>query len=208
MTAPPRPEPANGVRGRAGFSLVEVLAAAAVLIIATASGAGVVRLAGAVSGHDADARHESDAALQLAWRLRSLPYLADEPGGPSVVASLFPHTSEDGGSAGFYVAARREPWPEACFVAFHVTDAGRVCTVAQFVQSTRDPEADGAESAALAGAGDGWTVIGDDELSAMALLEAPPAALRVEVRSARRPDRPALATLFFLADGTAAVSEP
>jgi prepilin-type N-terminal cleavage/methylation domain-containing protein len=219
--------PTRGRRGRVGrerdgFTLVELLAAAAVVVVVAAAGAGVLRLAASVSGLDAKARAEGDATLQVAWWLRTLPYVSDDAREPSVVGALFPHASPGGGGpdapvggngagdGGFFVAQGWGPWPPSCFVAYHATDAGTVCTVAQFVRPAGTSPGHGwsVASAPVVGAevsadaDEGWAIVPADELRGLALLEEPPAALRVELRSASLPVRPALATLFFVADGS------
>jgi len=181
--------------GRAGFTLLEVLAAAVVLVIAVAAGTGIVTLALMQSSRDASAVDDGDAALDVQWRLAGLPYASATPGEESLVAALFPHaTVALNTPTAHYVPAAAGCWPGPAFVTFQEAGDRRLAAVAQFLWRTADG---------------GWTTVPRDRLDGARFdIDTPPPVLRLELRPAGDPSRPALLSRVFFAGGPRAEGAP
>ncbi|GEM_PF-3168919 len=171
----------------AGFTLLEVLAAAVVLVIAVAAGTGIIALALTQSSRDVTAVGERDAALEVQWRLAGLPYVSAAPGEESLVAALFPHatvafnTPEE-----LYVPAADGCWPGPAFVTYQEADGRRLAAVAQFLWRTGDG---------------GWVTVPRGRIDGACFdVDTPPPVLRLELRPANDPSRPALLSRVFVAD--------
>jgi hypothetical protein len=177
-------------RSAAAFTLVEVAAAAAVLVLSVLAGTGLALLASrqvaAADGSVAD----RDAALGLLWSLEQLPYVAPA-GSPSLVAQVFPHAvAARNSAAARYMGAAGEELPAGSFVTLREQDGRALLLVARFL--ARD------ESGA-------WCPVDDASLAGRDLAAAdPPPALLLEVRRDRHGRRTMLAGRLFAAGPPAA----
>jgi len=175
-----------------GFSLLEVVVAAALLFMTvTAVSAAVVGVSR--SGARLHASMSADRAVRSeAERLRALPYCAvsyPQPGagrgtnGPDLVAAVFPHAdlAQNAPSARYVAAADDSGAPAGSFVTLVTRDGVVVRCVARFLAGPEGPEL-GPEQLA------GWDVAGSDAPPAPSLsvaLSADPGGRSVRlVRSA------------------------
>ena len=186
-----------------GFSLLEVVIAAALLLMTvTAVSATVVGVsrAGARLGASMDADR---AVRSEAERLRALPYCAasyPQPGArgeeaPDLVAAVFPHalTAQNAPSARYVAAAEESGAPAGSFVTLLTRDGVVVRCVARFLAGPDGPELGPGQLA-------GWDLTGSDTPPAPALsvvLSAEPGSRSVWVmRSALSVPPPAPSSLL------------
>lgn len=176
-----------GSAPQCGFSLVELLAAVAVLTLSVAAGTGVLGLALATDGEGRRCRTDRDAAVELLWSFETMPYCTDEGGAASLVSLLFPHAvvarnREDA----FYCPTASPPWPAVSFVTRHEVGGRAVVVVARFL--ARD--ADGL-----------LRVVDEAGLTGIDLVESvPPPALFVEVRPVGSSGGSTAVARLFVAD--------
>jgi len=155
----------------AGFTLVEVAAAAAVLVVSILAATSLVRLASGQVAATARSTAAGDAALEVLATLDGLPYVAGD-GVSSVVEQVFPHaqTARNVPDA-FYVTAATESWPGGCFVHRRPVSGTVVFLAARFMRR---------------GSGGDWEPLADADLQGWDLTLGAPPAVQVEVRAAER----------------------
>jgi hypothetical protein len=187
-----RRESAHGrLRSSAAFTLLEVVAAAAVLVVSVLAGTGLALLASRQAAAAGGSGADRDAALDLLWGLEELPYVAPA-GSPSLTAQVFPHAVAARNSAtARYVAVATGSLPAASFVTRREHDGRALVLVARFL--TRDARGD-------------WCPVSDSSLCGRDLAVAvPPPALLLEVRLDGPHGSLALAGRLFVARPPAAV---
>jgi hypothetical protein len=155
----------------AGFTLVEVAAAAAVLVVSILAGTSLVGLASGQVTATARVTAAGDAALEVLATLDGLPY-GSAAGLPSVVGQVFPHaqTARNIPEA-FYVTSATESWPGGCFVHRRPVDGTAVFLVARFLRR---------------GPGGEWEPLADADLQGRDFTSDAPPAVRVDIRAADR----------------------
>jgi hypothetical protein len=184
MRVSARPGPSARTSGRerighpeAGFSLLEVVVAAALLLLTvTATTACVTAVSRA--GQRLEGEMAADRALaSVTARLRCLPFCPSAlpapaaecgPGASDLVSAVFPHARADGGTEeGYFVAVSEDGIPAGSFVTSLSADGVRIVCVARF----RD-------------AAGGW--LGPDDLAGFDVHTAgrvPAAALALDLRA-------------------------
>lgn len=104
-----------------GLTLIEVIAATAVLLIGAAATTGLFSCALRQSGRDGAALRLQESSRETVQALLALPFRADD-GAPDLISQVFPHAqpalssaaarflvgAEDGAPAGSFVTERRE----------------------------------------------------------------------------------------------------
>jgi hypothetical protein len=184
----------EGARVRLGsaaaFTLVEVAAAAAVLVISVLAGTGLAVLASRQAAAADRGVADRDAALDLLWGLEKLPYVAPA-GCPCLTAEVFPHAVVARNSAtARYVPTATGSLPAASFVTRRENDGRALVLVARLL--TRDASGD-------------WRPVNDAALRGRDLsVDVPPPALLLEVRRDGFREGASLAGRLFVARPPAA----
>jgi prepilin-type N-terminal cleavage/methylation domain-containing protein len=163
----------GGVRGRrraqAGFGLVEVLAAAAVLGVAAAAGVALATALLDAAAHASRRDTAADLVASTLQRLRALPPLPSEANSTCVLQQTFPHADPGANLPGAYVVLTDGAQaPAGSFVHESWSLGRRLRVVARFVRSTAG----------------GWSVVSPADVLSFSLFEAGPlpgTALLVEV---------------------------
>ena len=127
------------LRGRpaatAGLTLIEVLAAMAVLLVGAAASTSLYTLASQMSRRDEAADRARLACRTTAASLLALPFRAND-GAPDLLATVFPHadTSRNTPEARF-VLAGEDGYEPGSFVTEHLAAGVLTRTVATFVRA-------------------------------------------------------------------------
>lgn len=130
------------MRLTAGFSLLEVVVAGALLLL-TVTGATACVTAVSRAGQQSDGAMAADRALAaVATRLRSLPFCPSElpapaaargAGAADLVSAVFPHADAgDAAEHARYIAVAEDGLPAGCFVTTLSFDGVTVVCVARF----------------------------------------------------------------------------
>ncbi len=135
------------MRVTAGFSLLEVVVAGALLLV-TVTGATACVTAVSRAGQQAEGAMASDRALAaVATHLSSLPFCPRElpapaaargAGAADLVSAVFPHAdARDGAEDGRFIEAGEDGLPAGCFVTTLSFDGITVVCVARFRDAAR-----------------------------------------------------------------------
>ena len=120
-------------RSRAGFSLLEVVAATAVLLIGSAAITGLYALAAGRTAGQGRAMKVRETCHTTAQTLLALPFRSVD-GGADLVSAVFPHADPAGNTASArFLTGQEESAPAGSFVSILDEEGGQKRLTATFV---------------------------------------------------------------------------